>query len=69
MTRVIVPLRASERNALRVLAKQEFRDPQAQAALIIRRELQRLGLLPPDPPLAQPAETSPREVSNEYAPA
>jgi hypothetical protein len=31
--------------ALRTLAEREYRDPRAQAALIIRQELQRRGLL------------------------
>ena len=35
-----------ERDALSVLAEREYRDPRAQAALIIRRELERVGLLP-----------------------
>ena len=34
--------------ALRLLAEQEFRDPRAQAALIIRRELERASLLKSD---------------------
>ena len=31
--------------ALQILAGEEYRDPRTQAALIIRRELERLGLL------------------------
>ena len=46
MARVTIPLKAVERDALRILAEREFRDPQAQAAIIIRRELERAGLLP-----------------------
>jgi hypothetical protein len=46
MARINVTLKASERDALRVLAKREFRDPRAQAALIIRRALEAAGLLP-----------------------
>lgn len=46
--RITVTLAAEERDALRVLAQHERRDARRQAALIIRRELQRRGLLPPD---------------------
>jgi hypothetical protein len=58
MARINITLKANERDALRELAEREFRDPRAQAALIIRRELGRMGLLPftADKP---PAETAP----------
>lgn len=46
MVRVSVVLSSVERDALVALAKREFRDPRAQAALIIVRELERAGLLP-----------------------
>jgi hypothetical protein len=46
MARVVVTLEADEKNALYVLAERRFRDPRAQAALIIRSELERQGLLP-----------------------
>jgi hypothetical protein len=36
--------------ALRALAEHEYRDPRAQAALIIRQELERRGLLAAQPP-------------------
>lgn len=48
MARVTITLEAKERDALCVLAERERRDPRAQAALIIRRELERAGLLPVD---------------------
>ena len=53
MIRLTISLREQERTALRALAEQEFRDPRAQAALIIRQELERRGLLPPEIPLGQ----------------
>lgn len=58
MPRVTVILKSAEREALRVLAEREFRDPRAQAGLIIRRELERERLLPPElaSTSAQPAE-------------
>jgi hypothetical protein len=45
MTRITISLRDPEKTALRALSEIEFRDPRQQAALIIRQELQRRGLL------------------------
>jgi hypothetical protein len=64
MTRINVTLELNEREALFLLAEREKRDPRAQAALIIRRELERVGLLPTDP---TPAELPAVEVV-EYEP-
>lgn len=50
-----INLRASERDALVRLAKEQRRDPRDQAAVIIRTELERRGLLPFNPP---PNETA-----------
>lgn len=41
-----VVLRLEEQKALQTLASHELRDPRAQAALIIRRELEQLELVP-----------------------
>lgn len=46
MARITLTLNQNEKDALRILAEREFRDPRAQAALIIRNELERCGLLP-----------------------
>jgi hypothetical protein len=46
MARVIVEIGERERKALHLLAKRERRIPRAQAALIIRQELERQGILP-----------------------
>ena len=46
MLRVV--LNEQERRALNELAHRELRDPTRQAVVIIRRELQRRGLLPDD---------------------
>lgn len=46
MPKIIVYLAEQERNALLELAQREMRVPRAQAALIIRQELRRLGMLP-----------------------
>jgi len=48
MARVMVTLYQDEREALITLAQQERRDPRQQAALCIRHELERRGLLPAD---------------------
>ena len=45
MAKIIVYLGEQERNALHQLAQREMRVPRAQAALIIRKELARLGML------------------------
>ena len=63
MAKIIVYLGDDERNALLQLAQREMRVPRAQAALIIRQELTRLGMLPDqekiqevERPEGQPAE-------------
>ncbi len=43
--RLTITLPEVEKKALRDLAEREYRDTQAQAALIIRTELERRGLL------------------------
>lgn len=49
MARVTITLEDTEKEALIALAMKERRDPRAQAALLISRELQRRGLLPDEP--------------------
>jgi len=44
-TRLIFTIQKDEKDALRALAAREYRDYRAQAALIIRQELERRGLL------------------------
>ena len=51
MTRITVNLTLQERDALIALAGKELRHPRAQAALIIRLELQRQGLIETAKPL------------------
>ncbi|MCJ7432286.1 MAG: hypothetical protein MUO77_02235 [Anaerolineales bacterium] len=46
MAKVIIYLRGHDLTALNDLAQREYRAPKAQAALIIRRELERLGMIP-----------------------
>ena len=45
MAKIIVYLGDQERTALQQLAQREMRVPRAQAALIIRQELMRQGML------------------------
>ena len=45
MAKVIIYLRDNESAALNDLAQREYRAPKAQAALIIRQELERLGMI------------------------
>jgi hypothetical protein len=45
MARITICLTDLEKTALRTLAEKEFREPRAQAALIIRQELERRGLI------------------------
>lgn len=55
-SRITIVFAQSERAALDELARREYRDVRQQAAVIIRRELQRRGLLPTDDtPDARPA--------------
>jgi hypothetical protein len=59
MPRITVYLQVKERDALFRLAQRERRKTQEQGALLIRRELETLGLLPadlPHNPQPQPAE-------------
>ncbi len=53
--RLITRLNPIEYDAVLQLAQRERRDPRDQAALIIRRELERLGLIEPE---VKHAETS-----------
>jgi len=45
MPKIIVYLRYQDHDALTELAQNEYRVPKAQAALIIRRELEKRGLI------------------------
>jgi hypothetical protein len=53
MSRITIALSDEEKTALRSLAEKEFRDPRQQAALIIRRELERQGLVESASPLTE----------------
>ncbi|MCL4872013.1 MAG: hypothetical protein KJ063_23885 [Anaerolineae bacterium] len=44
--RIVISLDKAARYALGLLAEREYRSPRAQAAFLIRRELQEQGLLP-----------------------
>lgn len=56
MVRITLILEPEERNALYQLAQEQRRKPYHQASLIIRRELERQGLIEPSKPAkAEPA--------------
>ena len=57
--KIIIPLAPAEAAALREIAKSEYRNPKAQAALIIRQRLEQLGLLPKPSPPAPALEVKP----------
>ena len=61
MAKIIVYLREQEHAALYRLAEKEYRQPKAQAALIIRRELERLGVLEVAPETERVCEEGPDE--------
>jgi hypothetical protein len=48
MSKVVIYLREHEHTALTTLAQREYRTSKAQAALIIRNELARLGMVEPE---------------------
>ena len=45
MTKITLTIPVIERDALRSLAEQEYRDPRMQAALLLHEALERRGLL------------------------
>ena len=65
MAKIIVYLGEQERNALHQRAQREMRAPSAQAALIIRKELARLGMpfIPAESPNVELSE--PKVLENQ----
>ena len=63
MSRIPILLDEKAAAGLVALAKQEYRDPRQQAAVIIRQELERLGLLSNDPRAGQ-QKLEPVEAQN-----
>lgn len=66
MTKIYTPLEADEAKALLILSLREKRDPRQQAALLIRCELQRLGLL--STLQSAPLEGEKNDLQNRHAP-
>ena len=64
MAKVIIYLRDYEFTALTDLAQREYRAPKAQAALIIRRELEKLGMIPGEPPVPSNQTDLPSEIQD-----
>jgi hypothetical protein len=46
MTRIFIPLSVNEREALRILAQRELRDPREHVRFLLQRELAQQGILP-----------------------
>lgn len=75
MARVVIYLRDQEASALQRLAEQEYRAIKAQAALIIRKELDRLGLVAaeandgtePTAPFVEQGGTESTEAHHDHA--
>ena len=61
MPKIIVYLAEQERNALLQLAQREMRVPRAQAAVISRQELRRLGMLPAQTMISDEESNEPQE--------
>lgn len=61
MTRIVIPLDTDERRALSLLAASELRDPRLQVRYILRNELERRGLLEPQPIPELPTLPKPRK--------
>ncbi len=63
MPRLTIYLPINERDALYQLARREYRNPREQAAVIIRHELERRGLLAVEAPVSKVSLVD--EVSHE----
>ena len=65
MAKVVIHLRDQEMNALNDLAQNEYRPVKAQAALIIRKELERLGMItvPPTDDLESKRRIPPKKAA------
>jgi hypothetical protein len=62
MSKVVIYLQEHERTALNTLAQREYRTSKAQAALIIRNELVRLGMIQPEEKSPSIKQSSPLPV-------
>jgi hypothetical protein len=64
MSKVVIYLQEHEHIALNTLAQREYRTLKAQAALIIRNELARLGVIRPEEKLPSVTQSSPLPVED-----
>ena len=64
MTKLIIYLKEHEFGALKTLAEQEYRVPKAQASLIIRKELERLGMIEGERERPSPSKTEGNMTGN-----
>ncbi len=65
MAKVIIYLRDHEFTALNELAQREYRAPKAQAALMLRRELEKLGMIPGEQQINTTPIKSPSDTQSE----
>ena len=65
--KVTIYLDEREGRALKQLARNDMRDPRSQVYLLIRKELESKGLLPPDPALADSKNNEIKEASNDLS--
>ena len=65
MAKVIIYLRDHELTALNDLAQREYRAPKAQAALMIRRELEKLGMIQGEQRIITAPIKSPSDTQSE----
>jgi hypothetical protein len=59
MSKVVIYLQEHEQTALNTLSQREYRTVKAQAALIIRNELARLGMIQPEEKIPSITQSSP----------
>jgi len=59
MSKIVIYLQEHEHTALNTLSQREYRTLKAQAALIIRNELARLGMIRPEEKLPSITQFSP----------
>jgi hypothetical protein len=64
MAKVIIHLRDHERTALNDAEQRGYRAPGSQAAPIIRRELQKPGMIPGEPPVATRPDDIPADCTD-----
>ena len=62
MRRITLTLNDQEKSALHLLAEREFREPRAQATLIIHKELEKQGLITVTEPFARDQDAADKKT-------